>query len=344
MHPATGTVRLLAVALATALLAPLSPAAGTTTAARTAPHARSAPVGRVLAISIDGLNPTALRRLGRHRTPTLHRLLRTGAATTNARTQVESTSTLPNHTSMVTGRRVAATKGGHGVTWNTDRRGSTVQQACGDPEVGSVFSVVQAAGGRSAVFAAKSKFSLFARSWPDAVDRQVIRHGHDRRVTRRLRRDLAHRSRAFTFWHLGLVDRAGHTHGWLSRPYRRAVRRTDTMIGSVLTVVRKEGIDDLRIVLTADHGGRPGSRHHEAIRKRHNYRVPFLVWGPGVDAVRLYPANPDSRRDPGTRRPRFRGRQPVRNGELANVALDLLGLGPVPHSRWDRRHNLSWTS
>ncbi|WP_181407455.1 alkaline phosphatase family protein [Nocardioides sambongensis] len=296
----------------------------------------------MLAISVDGLNPTALRRLGRSRTPALHRLLRNGAATTNARTQVESTSTLPNHTSMVTGRRVAAARGGHGVTWNTDRPGTTVEKASGDPRVGSVFSVVHAAGGRNAVFAAKSKFSLFSRSWPAAVDREVIRHGKDRQVARALRRDLARRTRAFTFWHLGMVDRAGHARGWMSRPYLRAVRRADTMIGSVLRVLRKRQITDLRIVLTADHGGRPGTRHHEAIRNRHNYRVPFVVWGPGVDAVRLYRANPDRRRDPRTRRPRFRGRQPVRNGELANVALDLLGLGPVPRSRWDRRQDLRW--
>ena len=41
-----------------------------------------------------------------------HRLMRQGVWTLNARTVHESTQTLPNHTSMVTGRPVTAT-GGH---------------------------------------------------------------------------------------------------------------------------------------------------------------------------------------------------------------------------------------
>src|SRR5918998_4993950 len=65
-------------------------------------------VDSVLAISIDGLNPAALRRLGRTGTPHIHELMRTGASTLNARTEHELTLTLPNHTGMVTGRRVAA--------------------------------------------------------------------------------------------------------------------------------------------------------------------------------------------------------------------------------------------
>ena len=99
----------------------------------------------MLAISIDALNPAALSRLGPERAPALHRLMAEGAFTLNARTQVESTETLPNHTSMVTGRRVQASRGGHGVTWNVHRPGTTVQQAAGH-DVSSVFSVAHTAG------------------------------------------------------------------------------------------------------------------------------------------------------------------------------------------------------
>ncbi|MEQ4546827.1 hypothetical protein, partial [Nocardioides kribbensis] len=57
-------------------------AAGTApTSASTAPVAGDG-TARVLAVSLDGFNVAALDRLGRDRTPVLHRLLREGAATT----------------------------------------------------------------------------------------------------------------------------------------------------------------------------------------------------------------------------------------------------------------------
>ena len=55
-----------------------------------------------MAISLDGFNPQALRKLGRAGTPNLHKIIRQGASTLNARTEQEMTITLPNHTGMVT--------------------------------------------------------------------------------------------------------------------------------------------------------------------------------------------------------------------------------------------------
>ena len=85
------------------------------------------------------------------------------------------TLTLPNHTGMVTSRRIDRSRGGHGVIWNDDRlRPRTVQAAAGHP-VGSVFSSLETAGLGSALFAAKPKFSLFNRSWPKSIDHTLIR-------------------------------------------------------------------------------------------------------------------------------------------------------------------------
>jgi len=73
--------------------------------------------------------------------------------------------------------------------------------------------------------------------------------------------------------------------------------------------------------------------------------VPFYVWGPGVMVgADLYALNPASRLNPGTGRPNYSASpQPIRNGEAANVALKLLGLGPVPGSTIDTNQGLALT-
>lgn len=333
----------LAAALAAALLLTLLAAApGRDVAADGAGTTPVAAVNRmrVVAISLDGLNSRAILKLGPERVPHLYQLFRQGAGTTNARAQVEMTLTLPNHTSMVSGRRIAAGSGGHGVTWNTHRSGTTVQDAAGHG-VSSVFSTVRAGGGRTTLFSTKSKLTLFSRSWP--ITKTIIRSEDDTTLTRLFRTDILGNTRAFAFLHLGLADQIGHSHGWMSATYLRAVVRLDALVGSVMATIR--GTDRLRrstvLVLTSDHGGIPGTRSHEDETRLDNHRVPFVVWGPGVDHASLYALNPD-RLDPGTGRPGFSGRQPVRNGDLANLATRILGLGPVPGSLWNADQRLDW--
>jgi len=109
--------------------------------------------------------------------------MREGAYTLNARTVRERTSTLPNHTAMLTGRRVDEKHGGHGYSDNFDD-GGTVHGAAGH-YVASVFDVVHDHGGSTALFAAKTKFMLYRRSWnthgaPDQVGRNDGRAKIDR--------------------------------------------------------------------------------------------------------------------------------------------------------------------
>ncbi len=325
----------------TAALAVVLGLLGPPASAPNAQHRAPAPAARhVVAISVDGLNPHAIRELGRSRAPVLHRLRSRGAGTLNARTEREMTVTLPNHTGMVTGRRVDADHRGHGVTWNDDRlRPRTVEDAAGHP-VRSVFGVVHAAGRRSAVFASKQKFTLFERSWPRAVNRSVIRQDNARLV-RLARRDLAREGRAFTFVHLSLPDIVGHESGFMSANYLDAVARVDRLVGRLVATVRDDR--QLRgattVLLTADHGGL-GDGHSDPTRAS-SYRVPFLAWGAGVArGTGLYRINPDHA-DPGRRRTRYRSdRQPVRNGDVANLATDLLGLPAVRGSEHDSAQDL----
>lgn len=295
----------------------------------------------VLAISIDGLNPDALEQLGTAGTPHLHDLMATGASTLNARTEHEKTITLPNHTGMVTGRRIEAATGGHGVTWNDDRRRPATVQAAAGTRIESVFTSIHEAGGSTALFASKTKFSLWKRSWPLSIDTTRIRLDNAV-LARSVRRDLVDETRAFRFVHLSLPDAVGHDKGFMSKAYLRAVRNVDALVGEIVGAVRSDPLraGSTAIILTSDHGGR-GKDHSDATRLA-NYRVAFMVAGPGVAAgADLYDLNADDYRDPGTRRTTYRASiQPVRNGDLANLALDLLDLGPVPGSEHNSAQDL----
>ena len=144
-----------------------------------------------------------------------------------------------------------------------------------------------------------------------------------------------------SFLHLAQPDTAGHASGFMSPAYLDAVRAADAQVGRILAAIRADA--DLRahvaVVLTADHGGRGPS--HADPTAASDYRVPFLVWGPGVArGADLYDLNPDRRRPPGAERTSYGGRQPARNGEVANLVTDLLDLPDVPGSVFNRRHLL----
>lgn len=288
-------------------------------------------VSTVVAVSIDALQSRAIRKLGPERTPVLHRLISEGASTLNARTARELTDTLPNHTSMVTGRRIGAARGGHGVTWNDERREpSTVHEAAREP-VSSVFGAVAKSGASTALFAGKAKFGLFERSWDDALDRFTVSERNDRLV-RRVEADLREHSRAFRFVHLSRPDVVGHRHGFSSSAYLAAVERADALLGRIVATIEAAPASDRAVlIVTADHGGSRSS--HRDPTEVSNYRIPFLVWGAGVaQGADLYALNPDYA-DPGSRRTTYATEPPpVRNGDLANLVTDLLGLGPVAGS------------
>jgi hypothetical protein len=301
----------------------------------------AAPVRYVVAVSVDGLNPDALRELGPERTPAFHRMLAEGASTLNARTAVERTVTLPNHTGMLTGRRVW-TRTGHHVGFNSARAGVDVHSLAGGYRA-SLFDVVHDRGGRTALYTMKDKFTLFDRSWDDrrgARDRVGTNQGRDKidrfalggadSVVEEVVRQLQRGPFEASFLHLSLTDAAGHKHGFMGPEYLDAVVRTDRLLGRLLDTVRstrylRRHVD---VVLTADHGGR--GLHHDEVTDPDNYTVPFVVWGvdaePGAD---LYALNPD-RVDPGTGRPGYGANPPIRNTDLASVVTTLLGHPAVP--------------
>jgi hypothetical protein len=126
----------------------------------------------------------------------------------------------------------------------------------------------------------------------------------------------------------------------MSRPYLRAVRRTDVLIGELLDTIESSPTlrQHLLVVLTADHGTHGYT--HAAADRRANYRVPFMAWGPGVaPGADLYKLNPEMLR-PGRGRPTYDGPQPIRNGDAANLVTKVLGLPVVTGSELDRPRTL----
>jgi len=286
----------------------------------------------VLAISVDALNPQAIQALGRERAPNFHRLMDEGVFTLNARTERELTETLPNHTSMVTGRRITASEFGHGVDFNRNVPGSTVQAAAGHP-VSSMFTVVHAAGRGTAFFATEAKMGIFERSWDAGIDRSTIRQDRDGAVARAARRDLIAANRALTFVHLGKADTVGHAAGGMSPAYLDAVAGIDAQLGKFLDLIerRDELGRSMVVIVLADHG--TNSLKHDDATKPANYRVPFFAWGPGITPGDLYARN-DAYQNPGKARTAYAGTQPIRNGDLANLVTSLLGLRAVPGSQF----------
>ncbi|MDE0821364.1 MAG: lamin tail domain-containing protein, partial [Opitutales bacterium] len=121
----------------------------------------------VIAISVDGLRPKEIQELGEEKLPNLYRFRKEGAWTDNARTDVSHTLTLPNHTSMITGRGVQDFEGvgqGHRQTANYYSTG-TLHQNIGGIHMASIYDVVHDNGLRTGLFANKSKFNLFSASY-----------------------------------------------------------------------------------------------------------------------------------------------------------------------------------
>lgn len=309
-------------------------------------------VDRVVHISIDGLRSDFVTP---ELAPTLTELRSSGVSTLNARNDPAVTKTLPNHTSQFTGRSVTGADG-HGVDYNNDH-GRTVHDEAGF-YVDSVFDVVHDYGFATAAFVGKEKFNVLGRSWNettgaiDTVGRDDGRNKIDVFVRDSPEDALAMlfetlddtRDLAYVFFHLRQPDSAGHSHTWGSTEYELAVSESDRMLGVIMDEIRSnsEWADTTAVIVTSDHGGPLGGDLHDDHELVGNYRIPFLVWAPGVTAgADLYDLNPQVRRNPGDLQVGLGARQPIRGHEVGNLALDLLGMGPIPGSTFNANFDLA---
>lgn len=313
-------------------------------------------IEHVIHISVDGLHPSAITTLDSVNLPGFYRIRVEGAYTDNARTDGKYAYTLPNHSSQLTGRPV---DGANGHAWifpeDLSEFGVDLHENKGGYVTG-VFDIVHDFGLSTALYTGKSKFVLFDDSWDgnsaaiDAVEPDSGRDKIDKYVldlntaslVDRFLADLAVNKYNYAFLHLKDPDTAGHEFTWSLDPgsaYLQAVERVDDMLVKILDFIdtNTDFNDSTVLILTADHGGEFGTQIHFLSRSDgllDSGVVPFYIYGKLVmPAVDLYTWNPNTTVDPGSSHPYNNDEfQPIRNGDAANLVLELLGLPNVPGS------------
>ena len=160
----------------------------------------------------------------------------------------------------------------------------------------------------------------------------------------------AMRASAFNFslFHFAGPDSAGHAAGWGSDAQKTAIEAVDVELGRIFDLIENEAelVGKTVLILTADHGGGGGWTHgHTMPTHKDNYTIPFYVWGQGVSSGDLYGPKSNTRTAPeATSNPAFSvetSSMPIRNGSVANLALQLLKLPPVPGSWINYKQDLA---
>jgi len=315
----------------------------------------------VMLISVDGLAARFVdAEITAGSAPTFARLQREGSWTLNARCEARISVTLPNHTSMITGRPAVTVpdlpaETNHGYLENFDPGDSTTLHNRGNPNlayVTSIFDEVHDRGGFTALYAGKSKFLLFRRSYAAPASRVDLLGPDDGRNkidsfdvledTSALVSEFmeavetgvgAHPDGPnFTMLHIRDTDSAGHAYGWGTDPYIQALELADYLIGGVLdAIATSEPLRNTVVIVTTDHGGIDLGHYNTALHEVVD--IPFFVWGKGIPRGRDLYSVSQGRKDPKDEIPMDAiANQPIRNGDAGNLALSLMGLPAIEGS------------
>jgi len=228
----------------------------------------------VIIIGVDGLSVDGVSTA---RVPRLKDLISRSAWTLEAR-GVMPTLSSPNWASAING----AGPEQHGITSNGWLRHLVeFQPSCSgeDGKFPTIFGVLrsQSPASRIAVFHDWRGFAdLLEQRAPD-----VMRHEPGAARTTEAAIGYWKESRpALMFVHLDNVDHAGHSHGWYSNDYYKAVEAADGYIGQVIDMVDSlEARGSTFILVTSDHGG---TSHGHGKNSLAEIQIPWILAGPGV--------------------------------------------------------------
>lgn len=296
-------------------------------------------INHVIVLDAEGLPGQALTsRDGRRAAHTLVSMVRNGAGTTNART-VDSGWSLPNLTSILTGRPVARALGGHGVHVNA--AGKSLQKM-GHVYSPSIFDRVHDYGGSTAFISSDAVSRVVPRSYDaqhGAVDANGWSYGRNKiSASKFVPNDAAvaasavrNITRTLTVAQFTGLRVAGSRYGYFSPGYYSALRTFSQQVARVLQAAR--ATPGTLVILTADTGGHGYSTKGGSAT---NFRVPVAVVGPSVARGNLYSLSTPSYRDPAGTRGTLGSGGAIRNGDVANLVTTVLGLpalGPLGQSQ-----------
>ena len=218
---------------------------------------------RVLILSIDGFRPDAIEL-----TPmrNLQALLQEAAYSLGAQTILPS-STLPSHTSMLTG--LCPDK--HGVDWNDYLPDKGYAHGT------DIFDLAHAAGLRTVMVVGKEKLRQVTE--PESTDKFEFINDRDAIIAARVV-ELIPQGFDLMFVHFPTPDWMGHEYGWLSPEQLSVLFRADEALQTILTALDLAGMrDDTLIIITADHGGHYTSH---GTNRTEDVTIPWIIAGPGV--------------------------------------------------------------
>ncbi len=314
-------------------------------------------IEHVIHISVDGLQSLAISTLGESNLPGLYYIRRNGSFTDNARTDDRFTTTLPNHISQFTSRPVSGLDG-HNFNINTNALNVTIHTNK-KSYVTSVFDMVHDYGLSTALYTSKTKFELFKSSWgPEfgAFDRVLPDSGQNKidsyvknvstdLLTDLFIQDLTNNKYNYAFLHLKDPDSKGHEFGWSlteNSEYLKSVEKVDVNISKVIGFINSntDFQNTTILIVTADHGGQFDTLSHAFYRTNNEFEagvIPFYIYGVTIPAgMDLYSWNPGLTQDPGITHPLFSdASQPIRNGDVGNLCMELLGLPNIPGATID---------
>lgn len=308
-------------------------------------------VDQVVVVSGEGVSgPTVKRMIDEGGLRNLASLRNRGASTFNARTAFESTRSIPNLVSMLTGRPVDAANNGHGVDSETPP--GTVHQAAGR-HASSVLDMVHNHGLKTAIYTSSTDAGLIRRSWDathGGTDPYGLDHGRNK-LTRfvnlptdaaTVQRFAKHANRPVTYAHVHLTAprTIGERHGFASPQYERALVRFNRNVQAVRRTINTHPRWKGRtlLVVTSTGGGRGRSTHLVATKP--SFTVPLMVNGPGVPrGWSLYDLNP-AWVDPGQRRVNYPD-GPITTGVIPNFVLGVLKLPALPGSMLNDRQDFN---